>query len=143
MNKFYLYILKNYINKLRMRQKTLQILTQFLQKDQRLVVDGNFAKNKIIELVLQLDAGILKLLKSSPELRKRFFVEVEDIFDLVYRSYIYHFFREFGAKQGRNGTGSEMKKVKMASRQVRKENFYSSMSIPPKKNIKNKKHPIK
>ena len=60
-------------------QNALQILTQLLQKDSRLVVDGNLAKNKIIELALQLDAGILKLLKSSPELRKIFFVEVEDI----------------------------------------------------------------
>ncbi|CAI2193472.1 5697_t:CDS:2 [Funneliformis geosporum] len=58
---------------------TLQILTQLFKKDQRLVVDSNLAKNKIIELALQLDAGILKLLKSSPELRKIFFVEVEDI----------------------------------------------------------------
>ena len=58
---------------------TLKILTQLLQKDQRLIIDSNLAKNKIIELALQLDAGILKLLKSSPELRKIFFVEVEDI----------------------------------------------------------------
>ena len=57
----------------------LEILTQLLQKDQRLVVNGNLAKNKIIELALQLDVGILKLLKSSPELRKIFFVEVENI----------------------------------------------------------------
>src|ERR1700730_8593099 len=57
----------------------LEILTQLLKKDPRLVVDSNLAKNKIIELALQLDAGILKLLKSSPELRKIFFVEVEDI----------------------------------------------------------------
>ena len=58
---------------------TLQTLLKLLKKDQRLVVDGNLAKNKIIELALQLDLGILKLLKSSPELRKIFFVEVEDI----------------------------------------------------------------
>lgn len=58
---------------------TLQTLTKLLQKDQRLAIDGKLAKNKIIELTLQLDAGILKLLKSSPELRKIFFVEVEDI----------------------------------------------------------------
>src|SRR5207237_5241385 len=56
-----------------------QTLIQLLKTDQRLVIDGNLAKNKIIELALQLDAGILKLLKSSPELRKIFFVEVEDI----------------------------------------------------------------
>ncbi|MCE8168111.1 MAG: site-specific DNA-methyltransferase [Candidatus Moeniiplasma glomeromycotorum] len=62
-----------------MAQNSLQILIQLLQKDQRLVIDGNLAKNKIIELALQLDAGILKLLKSSPELRKIFFVEVDDI----------------------------------------------------------------
>src|SRR3954468_10207504 len=55
----------------------LQTLTQLLQKDPRLVVDGNLTKNKIIELTIQLDAGILKLLKSSPEMRKIFFVEVE------------------------------------------------------------------
>jgi len=57
----------------------LATLTSLFQKDPRLVVDGNLAKNKIIELALQLDAGILKLLKSSPELRKIFFVEIEDI----------------------------------------------------------------
>ena len=62
-----------------MEQKVLKTLTQLIKKDQRLVVDGNLAKNKIIELTLQLDAGILKLLKSSPELRKIFFTEVEDI----------------------------------------------------------------
>src|SRR3954454_25157608 len=58
---------------------SLQTLTQLLKNDPRLVVDGNLAKNKIIELALQLDAGILKLLKSSSELKKTFFVEVEDI----------------------------------------------------------------
>src|SRR5438270_138892 len=57
----------------------LKILVELLKKDEILAVDGNLAKNKIIELALQLDAGILKLLKSSPELRKIFFVEVESI----------------------------------------------------------------
>ena len=57
----------------------LEHLTQLLKNDQRLLIDGTLAKNKIIELALQLDAGILKLLKSSLELRKIFFVEVEDI----------------------------------------------------------------
>src|SRR3954451_18786135 len=60
-------------------QKTLEKLMQILKKDPRPIIDGNLAKNKIIELALQLDAGILKLLKSSLELRKIFFVEVEDI----------------------------------------------------------------
>src|SRR5436190_9061239 len=57
----------------------LETLTQFFKTDQRLVVDGKLAKNKIVELALKLDAGILKLLKSSSELRKIFFVEVENI----------------------------------------------------------------
>src|SRR2546423_7858046 len=57
----------------------LEILTQLLKSDQRVSLEGNLAKNKIIDLALQLDAGILKLLKSSPELRKIFFLEVEDI----------------------------------------------------------------
>src|SRR5687767_7200916 len=61
------------------QENALQILTQLLKNDPRLVVDGNLAKNKIIELALQLDTGILKLLKSSPEMRKIFFSEVEDI----------------------------------------------------------------
>ena len=60
-------------------QKTLEILTELLKKDPRLVVDGNLAKNKIIESALQLDTNLLKLLKSSPELRKIFFVEIENI----------------------------------------------------------------
>src|SRR3954453_20302445 len=60
-------------------KNTIEKLAQLLKKDERLVVEGNLAKNKIIELALQLDAGILKMLKSSPELRKIFFVEVEDI----------------------------------------------------------------
>src|SRR3954467_9078562 len=70
----------------------LQTLAQLLKKDHRLVIDGNLlAKNKIIELALQLDAEILKLLKSSPELRKIFFVEVEDVlvFDKIkFQSFI-------------------------------------------------------
>src|SRR5947207_12979943 len=74
-----------------MTNDTLQILTQLLKTDQRLVVDGKLAKNKIVELAFQLDAGILKLLKSSPELRKIFFVEVENIlvFDKIkFQSFI-------------------------------------------------------
>ena len=58
---------------------TLQTLTQLLQKDQRLLVEGNLGKNKIIELSLQLDAGILKLLLASPEIKQIFFQEVEGI----------------------------------------------------------------
>ncbi|CAG8558226.1 332_t:CDS:2, partial [Ambispora leptoticha] len=44
-----------------------------------LIVDGNLAKNKVIELALQLDIKLLQLLKSSPEIKKIFFVEIDDI----------------------------------------------------------------
>src|SRR5438128_456391 len=58
---------------------THQTLIQLLQKDQRLIVDGNLAKNKIIELALQLDKDLLKILLSSPEIKQIFFTEVENI----------------------------------------------------------------
>ncbi|CAH1762984.1 17951_t:CDS:2 [Entrophospora sp. SA101] len=74
-----------------MTQKTLETLTGLLKKDERLVVESNLAKNKIIELALQLDLRLLKLLKSSPEIKKIFFQEVDDIlvFDKIkFQSFI-------------------------------------------------------
>src|SRR5437868_81086 len=74
-----------------MLQKVLEKLTQLLKKDERLVVDGNLAKNKIIELALQLDKDLLKLLLSSPEIKKVFFQEVDNIliFDKIkFQSFI-------------------------------------------------------
>lgn len=58
---------------------TLKKLTQFLQKDDRLVVDGILSKNKVIELALKLDADLLKLLRSSKDLSKIFFQQVDDV----------------------------------------------------------------
>src|SRR4051812_11801921 len=72
-------------------QNTLKILTELLKKDERLAADGNLAKNKIIELALQLDIKLLKLLKSSPKIKKIFFQEVDDIlvFDKIkFQSFI-------------------------------------------------------
>ncbi len=65
--------------------KLHQKLVKALQKDERLVIDGKLAKNKVIELALQLDADLLKLLRSSKDLSKTFFQEVDDvlIFDKV------------------------------------------------------------
>ena len=60
-------------------QNTLVTLTQLLKKDQRLIIDNTFAKNKIIELALNLDKDLLKLLLSSPEIKQIFFQEVEGI----------------------------------------------------------------
>jgi adenine-specific DNA-methyltransferase len=62
-----------------------QDLISVLKKDDRLVVDGKLAKNKVIELALQLDVDLLELLRSSKELSKTFFQQVGDIlvFDKV------------------------------------------------------------
>ncbi|CAI2168859.1 6468_t:CDS:2, partial [Funneliformis geosporum] len=58
---------------------TLEKLTNLLKKDERLLADGNLAKNKIIELALQLDKTLLKLLLSSPETKQIFFQEIDNI----------------------------------------------------------------
>ena len=65
--------------------KLHQDLIKALQKDDRLVVDGKLAKNKVIELALQLDSDLIKSLRSSKDLEKTFFQKVDDvlIFDKV------------------------------------------------------------
>lgn len=72
-------------------QNTYQQLMDVLTHDERLVVDGKLAKNKVIELALQLDIELLRLLRSSDELSKVFFQNVDDIlvFDKIkFQSYI-------------------------------------------------------
>lgn len=63
----------------------LNALTNVLQADDRLVIDGKLAKNKIVELALNLDPSLLKLLLSNEQLRSHFFQEVDGmlIFDKV------------------------------------------------------------
>ncbi|EKF9846769.1 hypothetical protein O1D35_003442, partial [Vibrio cholerae] len=63
----------------------LGALTNVLQSDERLVIDGNLAKNKIVELALNLDPSLLKLILSDEQLRNYFFQEVDGmlIFDKV------------------------------------------------------------
>lgn len=66
-------------------QNTQTKLIEVLKKDDRLVVDDKLAKNKVIELALQLDPNLLKLLLSSKEFSKVFFQQVNDvlIFDKI------------------------------------------------------------
>lgn len=63
----------------------INALTNVLQADERLVIDGKLAKNKIVELALNLDAALLKLLLSDEKLRNHFFQDVDGIliFDKV------------------------------------------------------------
>jgi len=65
--------------------KIYQTLIEQLQKDDRLVVDAKLAKNKVIELALQLDSDLIKLLRSSKDIEKTFFQKVDDVlvFDKV------------------------------------------------------------
>ncbi|MEO6831291.1 MAG: site-specific DNA-methyltransferase [Chitinophagaceae bacterium] len=54
----------------------LDDLKELLQQDERLVVDGKLLKNKVIELALQLDSWLLKMLLSNPSIKKHFFQQI-------------------------------------------------------------------
>jgi len=72
-------------------KNTFEKLMEVLSADQRLVVDGRLAKNKVIELALRLDTQLLKILKDSEELRIVFFQQVDNflVFDKVkFQTYI-------------------------------------------------------
>ncbi|WP_341852557.1 site-specific DNA-methyltransferase [Vibrio vulnificus] len=63
----------------------LSALTNALQADDRLVIDGKLAKNKIVELALNLDPELLRLLLADEQLKKHFFKDIDGvlIFDKV------------------------------------------------------------
>ncbi len=63
----------------------LEQLTELLSTDERLVINGKLAKNKIVELGLSLDSTLLKLLLSNPKIKSHFFTDVDGIliFDKV------------------------------------------------------------
>lgn len=60
-------------------QNLLNNLKELLTADERLVVDGKLMKNKIIELGLALDKGLLALLLKDPTIKKHFFEDVAGI----------------------------------------------------------------
>jgi adenine-specific DNA-methyltransferase len=60
-------------------QNLLNDLMLLLERDLRLVAEGKLLKNKIVELALALDAGLIKLLLSHDAIKKHFFVEVENV----------------------------------------------------------------
>jgi adenine-specific DNA-methyltransferase len=55
-------------------------LKEVLQQDERLVIDGDLAKNKIVELALKLDKDLLKLLLDNDRLKEHFFQDVDGTF---------------------------------------------------------------
>jgi len=64
-------------------ENLLNNLKTLLQKDERLVSEGELLKNKIIELALKLDKELIKLLLSDKKMKEVFFVDIEGtlIFD--------------------------------------------------------------
>lgn len=66
-------------------QNILNELTDCLKEDERLVIDGRLAKNKIIELALALDESLIKLLLKNESIKKHFFRDVDGVlvFDKV------------------------------------------------------------
>ncbi len=66
-------------------QNLLNELKQTLEADERLVIDGKLAKNKIVELALAMDESLLQLLLQNDTIKKHFFSEINGIlvFDKV------------------------------------------------------------
>lgn len=64
-------------------ENLLDNLKSLLQKDERLVSEGEILKNKVIELALKLDKDLIKLLLSDEKMKEGFFVDVDGtlIFD--------------------------------------------------------------
>mgnify|MGYP000240471631 CR=1 FL=1 len=57
----------------------LNELAELLAIDSRLVQDGKLVKNKIIELALNLDSSLLRLLISNESIKNCFFVTVDEV----------------------------------------------------------------
>jgi len=66
-------------------QNLINDLTDTLKNDERLVIDGKLVKNKIVELALAMDEGLIKQLLSSESIKKHFFKNIGDVlvFDKV------------------------------------------------------------
>jgi adenine-specific DNA-methyltransferase len=60
-------------------QNLLDELTKLLSEDERLVSEGKILKNKVIELALNLDAGLIKLLLKNESIKRHFFAEVGSV----------------------------------------------------------------
>ena len=60
-------------------QNLLEELIQLLSEDDRLVSEGKLLKNKVIELALNMDAGLIKLLLKNEAIKRHFFTEIEGV----------------------------------------------------------------
>lgn len=57
-------------------QNLLKDMTELLSEDERLVSEGKILKNKVIELALNMDAGLIKLLLKNESIKRHFFAEI-------------------------------------------------------------------
>ena len=66
-------------------QNLLDELLKALKDDKRLLIDGRLAKNKIVELALAMDEGLITLLLKNKAIKKHFFTKVGEtlVFDKV------------------------------------------------------------
>jgi adenine-specific DNA-methyltransferase len=66
-------------------QNLLEELKLLLSEDERLVIEGKLFKNKVIELGLNCDASLLKLLLKNEKIKRHFFTEVDGflVFDKI------------------------------------------------------------
>lgn len=60
-------------------QNLLNELVQLLEQDDRLTVDGKLLKNKVVELALNMDAGLIKLLLKNDNCKRHFFTEIDAV----------------------------------------------------------------
>ena len=60
-------------------QNLLKDLVTLLEQDDRLVIEGQLFKNKVIELALALDSSLIRLLLSNEGIRRHFFQDVDGI----------------------------------------------------------------
>lgn len=66
-------------------QNILEELRHTLESDERLIIEGQLVKNKVVELALALDAKLITLLLSNESIKKQFFKKIGDVlvFDKV------------------------------------------------------------
>jgi len=60
-------------------QNLLNDLMLLLEQDNRLVAEGKLLKNKVVELALALDPGLIRQLLKHDAIRKHFFIDVEGV----------------------------------------------------------------
>jgi len=60
-------------------QNLLDDLKELLKQDDRLMVEDELLKNKIIELALKLDESLIRLLLSHSRLRQHFFADIDGV----------------------------------------------------------------